>query len=65
VGQHRHDFALGCSFAHAHDHLLRSLTPLYAGWLAYFVLQMKSATAEQIDERVEQVCRGLNRRNAT
>jgi hypothetical protein len=38
------------------DHLLRSLTPLYTGWLASFVLQMERASLAQIEERVEQVC---------
>jgi hypothetical protein len=55
-----YDFALGYSLrVMPHDHLLRSLTPLYTGWLASFVLQMKGATPAQIDERVEQVCRGF------
>jgi hypothetical protein len=38
------------------DHLLRSLTPLYTGWLASFVLQMRGATPAEADERIEQVC---------
>jgi glucosylglycerate synthase len=55
-----YDFALGYSLrVMPRDHLLRSLTPLYTGWLASFVLQMKSASLSQIEERVEQVCRGF------
>jgi len=56
-----YDFALGYSLrVMPRDHLLRSLTPLYAGWLASFVLQMgSSATLAQIEERVEQVCLGF------
>ena len=55
-----YDFALGYSFrVMPHDHLLRSLTPLYAGWLASFVLHLQNATQAQIDERVEQVCLGF------
>jgi glucosylglycerate synthase len=55
-----YDFALGYSFrVMPHDHLLRSLTPLYTGWLASFVLQMKNRTLAQIEERVEQVCLGF------
>ena len=55
-----YDFVLGYSLrVMPRDHLLRSLTPLYAGWLASFVLQMASATLAQIEERVEQVCLGF------
>jgi hypothetical protein len=52
-----YDFALGYTFrALPHDHLLRSLTPLYTGWLASFVLEMTGAAPAQIDARIEQVC---------
>ena len=52
-----YDFALGYAFrAMPRDHLLRSLTPLYDGWLASFVLQTRDATPEQVDGRVEQLC---------
>jgi hypothetical protein len=55
-----YDFALGYMLrVLPRDHLLRSLTPLYTGWLASFVLQMKSASLEQIEERVEQLCIGF------
>ena len=55
-----YDFALGYSLrVMPRDQLLRSLTPLYTGWLASFVLQMRSASLAQIDERVEQVCLGF------
>jgi glucosylglycerate synthase len=55
-----YDFALGDSLqVMPRDHLRRSLTPLYSGWLASFVLQMRSATLAQIEERVEQVCVGF------
>lgn len=51
------DFALGYGLRlMPHDHLLRSLTPLYTGWLASFVLQMNGASLAQIEQRVEQVC---------
>jgi len=53
-------FALGYSLrVMPHDHLLRSLTPLYSGWLASFINQMPSATLVEIEERVEQVCLGF------
>jgi hypothetical protein len=52
-----YDFALGYSLRTLpRDHLLRSLTPLYAGWLASFVLQMRNASQSQVDERVDEVC---------
>jgi glucosylglycerate synthase len=52
-----YDFALGYTFrVLPHDHLLRSLTPLYTGWLASFVLEMTGAAQAEIDARVEQVC---------
>jgi hypothetical protein len=52
-----YDFALGYSFrVMPRDHLLRSLTPLYTGWLASFVLQMERASLTQIEERVGHVC---------
>ena len=52
-----YDFALGYAFrAMPRDHLLRSLTPLYDGWLASFVVQTANTTPEQVDERVEQLC---------
>ncbi len=55
-----YDFALGYALrVMPHDHLLRSLTPLYTGWLASFVLQMKSASLAQVEERVEQLCVGF------
>jgi hypothetical protein len=41
------------------DHLLRSLTPLYTGWLASFVLQMANASLAEVEERVERVCIGF------
>ena len=52
-----YDFALGYGLrVMPHDHLLRSLTPLYTGWLASFVVQMNGATLADIEQRVEQVC---------
>lgn len=52
-----YDFAL----AHrlrvvARDQLLRSLTPLYLGWLGSFVLQVRGLPAEEAATRLEQVC---------
>ena len=38
------------------EHLLRSLTPLYSGWLASFARQMQGADATAVDERIERLC---------
>jgi hypothetical protein len=55
-----YDFALGYVMrVLPHDHLLRSLTPLYNGWLASWVLQMKSASLAELEERVERLCLGF------
>jgi hypothetical protein len=52
-----YDFAAGYAFrVMPLDHLLRSLTPLYSGWLASFVQQTAGERAAQIEERVEQLC---------
>ncbi len=52
-----YDFAAGYGLrVMPHDHLLRSLTPLYNGWLASFVSQTSGLDAEGVDERLEQLC---------
>jgi glucosylglycerate synthase len=52
-----YDFAFGYNLrVMPPDHLLRSLTPLYTGWMASFVLQVRNATSSQVEDRVEQVC---------
>jgi hypothetical protein len=39
-----------------HDHLLGALTPLYLGWVASYLMEMKSATAEEMEGRLEALC---------
>jgi hypothetical protein len=52
-----YDFALGYRLrVLPRDHLLRSLVPLYSGWLASFILQVRDARAEAADQRVEDLC---------
>jgi hypothetical protein len=52
-----YDFAFGYGMrVMPRDHLLRSLTPLYSGWLASFARQMRGATSADVEERVEQLC---------
>ncbi len=55
-----YDFAIGYSLrVMPQGHLLRSLTPLYSGWLASFVAQLPAAPLEEIERRVERVCLGF------
>jgi hypothetical protein len=52
-----YDFALGYSLrVMPRDHLLRSLTPLYNGWRASFLGQMRRATVAEVEDRVERLC---------
>lgn len=49
-----YDFALGYRLrVLPRDHLLRSLVPLYSGWLASFILQVRDVPVEAADERVD------------
>jgi glycosyltransferase involved in cell wall biosynthesis len=50
-------------FAYAHyrrtinrEHLMKSLTPLYLGWVASFARQTEHETATQVEERIERLC---------
>jgi hypothetical protein len=38
------------------DHLLRALTPLYLGWLASYVLQVREASAVEAELRIDALC---------
>jgi len=52
-----YDFAFGYSLrVMPRDHLLRSLTPLYSGWMASFVLEIQHAPPAEVEERLERVC---------
>jgi hypothetical protein len=49
-----YDFAVGHRLrVLARDHLLRSLAPLYLGWLASFVRQVEASRSAAVDQRVE------------
>ncbi|MBI3048526.1 MAG: hypothetical protein HYY76_09490 [Acidobacteria bacterium] len=51
-----YDFALGYRLrVLPRDHLLRSLVPLYLGWLASYVLQVRDVGAGAVDERLDQL----------
>ena len=52
-----------CDFAIAHrykpperSHLLRSLTPLYLGRVASFVIETQNLLSAQVDEKIENLC---------
>ena len=38
------------------EHLLKSLTPLYLGWVASFARQTEPENATQVEERIEKLC---------
>jgi glycosyltransferase involved in cell wall biosynthesis len=38
------------------EHLLKSLTPLYLGKVASFVIELKNSTAEEVESRLEELC---------
>jgi glucosylglycerate synthase len=51
-----YDFALGYRMRSLpRDHLLKSLTPLYVGWLASFILQIPDAQPEAAEARIERL----------
>lgn len=53
-----YDFALGHRLRTiSRDHLLRSLTPLYLGWVASYALEMETASPEAAEARLERLCR--------
>jgi len=53
-----YDFALGHRLQTINrDHLLRSLTPLYLGWIASYALQIETAGPVEIDSWIERLSR--------
>jgi len=53
-----YDFALGHRLRTiSRDHLLRSMTPLYLGWIASYALEVETAGPAQIDVRIERLAR--------
>jgi hypothetical protein len=55
-----YDFALGHRLrAIARDHLLRSLTPLYLGWLTSFILAARDESEEAVEARLERTSRAF------
>jgi hypothetical protein len=51
-----YDFAMGYRLrVIARDHLLRSLAPLYLGWLASFLVEVRELGAEDVEQRLERL----------
>jgi len=51
-----YDFALGHRLRTiSRDHLLRSLTPLYLGWIASYALEIQTAGLGEVDSRLERL----------
>jgi len=51
-----YDFVLGYRLRTiSRDHLLRSMTPLYLGWIASYALEMENAEAAEVDSRLERL----------
>ncbi|MCX5907409.1 MAG: glycosyltransferase [Deltaproteobacteria bacterium] len=53
-----YDFAAAYHKGSVHrDHLLKSMIPLYLGWVASFIKENREASAPEVEERVESLCR--------
>ena len=55
-----YDFALGHRLRTiSRDHLLRSMTPLYLGWIASYALEMETAGPAEVDARMERLSKAF------
>lgn len=60
-----YDFALGHRLRTiSRDHLLRSITPLYLGWIASYALEMEAAKPAEIEARIERLSRAYEARKS-
>jgi hypothetical protein len=60
-----YDFAVAYRVrALARDHLLRSLVPLYLGWLASFILQVRDLDFDGVEQRVDALGRTFETQKA-
>ncbi len=58
-------FALGAHGQVLHrEHLLKSLTPLYLGRVASFVLETREADEEKTEEMIENLCKEFERKKS-
>lgn len=52
-----YDFAMGHrQRVIARDHLLRAFTPLYLGWLASFIVDVRRTRPDEAETRIERLC---------
>jgi glucosylglycerate synthase len=55
-----YDFALAHRLRSiSRDHLLRSLTPLYLGWVVSYALEMEAASPEAVEARLERLSKAF------
>jgi hypothetical protein len=45
-------------------HLLKSLTPLYLGRTASFVLETRDSSAVEVEDRIEELCLAFEKRKS-
>ena len=52
-----YDFAIACHKKKMNtEHIIKSLTPLYLGKVASFVIEVKDASSEEVEQRLETLC---------
>jgi glycosyltransferase involved in cell wall biosynthesis len=60
-----YNFALACHHkAMSEEHILKSLTPLYLGKVASFVIETWESTAEEVEQRLEELCIAYERKKS-
>ncbi|MFH1625846.1 MAG: glycosyl transferase family 2 [Pseudomonadota bacterium] len=57
-----YNFALACHRkVMSQEHIIKSLTPLYLGKVASFVIEIWESTAEEVEQRLEELCVAFER----
>jgi glycosyltransferase involved in cell wall biosynthesis len=60
-----YNFALACHHkTMSEEHILKSLTPLYLGKVASFVIETWESTAGEVEQRLEELCIAYERKKA-
>jgi glycosyltransferase involved in cell wall biosynthesis len=53
-----YDFAIAYHKGSVHrEHLLKSMIPLYLGWVASFVKENQESSAKEVEEKIESLCK--------
>jgi len=47
------------------EHLLRSLTPLYIGRVASFVMETRDSSSNEVEEKIETLCEVFENKKKT